>query len=565
LTDQLSSSLSLAVDSNGNPVLGYVVPSVVLDGDFEVFLLKKSGTVWDLISMFRGPYAGVLLRIDSQDRIHAVLPNVSLAQVRYLRLASTGNIETDQDFPLLGISKQCGLALDRNDVAHIVADSVLINGQTGTSTPLPVAFAVPAIAMVQGKYPYVFGLLKNSSRASYVAITQLTRSAPPVPVARSMDSLTWSWEALPGALQGFRLLRASDGSDLTGHLTPSLTTWTVTGLAPNTAHRVVARALYPGFPADSDPSEAVHTLANPPAAISLYRPAVKTLNASWDTNANPAGTLYRLQLVAPSGPSVSTETIQTGWSFESLDPGEPYALTINSVNGDGVETVVSSAVRVSFLGNVRETEFSLADGLSVAVRVAGPSFPPEPAFAVVPSESFPATPDGLTPLGVGFQLAAAPALPSGQSASVSLSWAPGQVNAPPGNSLVLARYDPDRPAWVALPTSEGTHSLRARTAGYGSFQVMAQRSIDPEGTAPSLFPNPFTPDVEDLSLRGVAPGEDIHIVDVRGRRIRELTADSAGRATWDGNDTAGDPAGSGVYGLLFGNGSRPRLRVLLKR
>jgi hypothetical protein len=243
---------------------------------------------------------------------------------------------------------------------------------------------------------------------------------------------------------------------LTGHLTPSLTTWTVTGLAPNTAHRVVARALYPGFPADSDPSEAVHTLANPPAAISLYRPAVKTLNASWDTNANPAGTLYRLQLVAPSGPSVSTETIQTGWSFESLDPGEPYALTINSVNGDGVETVVSSAVRVSFLGNVRETEFSLADGLSVAVRVAGPSFPPEPAFAVVSLGVLPGNARWLDAFGRRISTGRRP---RASLRSIRLRFpvlGPRQVNAPPGNSLVLARYDPDRPAWVALPTSEGT-------------------------------------------------------------------------------------------------------------
>ncbi len=541
-------------------------PIVAFHSGTHVILLKKNGEAWVLLKDVPNGNGRFLLRTDSQDRLHLAVVDADTDHVRYVRLSSSGILQTDLLFPAPNATtlSDCGLALDENDAAHIAVTSVLINTETGESAELPFSFKIPSVAFVQGRLPYLFGLLSTETPATWMALAPLNRSTPPTMIQRSTDSVTWSLESLPPPVSGYRLLRTSDRTDLTGLLSPADTQWTIDGLGPNTALRVLAQAVYPGFVTDSDASPSVYSLAKLPSFFSLSQTGGRTLSAAWQMNGNPTGTRFKIDVIPPSGIVFTEETTEVGWTSPSLDPGQPYAVTVRALNGDDVETVGSSVTRVSFTGNTREMAFSLTGGLSVAVRVVGPS-ETEPAVAVMPEESFPPPPETLVPTGVGFRLSAAPPLGKKQSGSVAVSWPSGRLSEPAKSTLILARYDGGQGAWIPLTSSVGTDSLSARIAGDGIFQVMARALETPDAFVPRALPNPFRPDREPLTIRGAAPGTEIRIMDIRGKRIRGLIADADGTATWNGTDTAGDPAGSGIYSIAVDNGTHPSLRVLLKR
>lgn len=347
-------------------------------------------------------------------------------------------------------------------------------------------------------------------------------------------------------------------------MNPTVTTFTVVGLTPNTLQCVVVRALYPGFFTDSDSSASAYTLANAPTALSLSRPAGNTLTVTWNPNGNAPATRYQIHLTPPSGIPVTKITTDPGETLGSLDTGQPYAVTVRSLNENDIEATASRVISMTFSNNVREMAFGLTGGSTVTVRIQGPAVSPEPAIAVIPSESFPPPDNGLFPLSLGFRVSAAPGLSPSQSGTISLSWPTGQVAPPPEYSLVLARYDLDRKSWIPLATSVDFDSLTARMAGWGVFQVMAQQKTAAQALPPQAFPNPFRPSIEPLALQGFNPGTEIHILDVRGRALRTLRADAGGKATWDGADSGGAPLGTGVYAIR-GDGDQQRLRVLLKR
>ncbi len=557
-------SLDLSTDSQQNPILGF---ATVINSTVTFHLLKKTSSSWMPLQSVANPGGIHLMRIDSLDRIHIALLDATADEIRYLRLSPAGTIELNKVFPAPGAigSSRCGLAVDQTDVAHIVATSVLINAETGVSTALPAKFQSPALALVNGSTPYIFGLLEDEIRSVRVAIAQLNRSSAPTAVNRSTNTLTWSWDSLPTPLSEFHLLNGEDQNDLSGALSPSVTQYTQEGLTPNTPHRVQLRAVYPGFPLDSASSPQFYTLALPPKALSLSRPARNTLAVSWQFNGNPAGTNYRILATPPSGVPLTGQTSASLWTVGSLDPSQLYAVSVRSVNGDGIEATVSSAVRVSVLGAVRETVFALNNGLSVTVQVSGPPAAQEPAIAVVPAESFAPAPDTLDPLGVGFRVAAEPAPSVQQSVAVTVEWPEEQVTSPSGKTLVLARYDLGKAEWIPLPTTAGSRHLTARTAGYGTFQIMAQDAHAFVDDPPQALPNPFRPGTAPLLVRGVPSGATLRIIDVRGRRVREITADGQGEALWDGANSGGDTVDSGIYCILWGTGAADKIRVLLKR
>ena len=553
-------SLSLSVGNDLRPVVGFRSGS-------RLVLLRKNGAVWPVVKDMDIQSHPFLLRIESLDRFHLAIVDWVNDTVRYVRLSSAGVIQKDLHFPAPNVinPSQCGLALDENNVAHIAVTSVLINTETAVSTPLPVTFQIPSIAFVGGGTPYLFGLLANESPRIWMALAPLQRSSPPVIVNRSTDSLTWSWDSFPSPISEIRLIKMPDRQDLTGPLPPDRTQWTLHGLGPNAAQRVVARAAYPGFVTESTSSLLAHTLANPPSEFRLLRPEGQPLTASWQMNGNPTGTRFKLRLTPPSGVVFTDEVEDAGWSAPALDFGHPYAVTICAVNGDDIETAGPSVTHVSFSGATREWAFSLEGDLSVTVRVVGPPTMPEPVVAVLPADSFPPAPAEWSPTGVGFRVLAAPSFGSNHSAIVTCAWPIGRSFAPPGLPLQLARFDPSEGRWIPLLTSESTGALSARVAGDGVFQIMANGSRSANLGLSQALPNPFRPDREPLTIRGAVPGTEIHIMDVRGRSVRGLIVDADGTAAWNGNDTAGNPAGSGIYSIAVGNESHPPLRVLLKR
>jgi len=107
---------------------------------------------------------------------------------------------------------------------------------------------------------------------------------------------------------------------------------------------------------------------------------------------------------------------------------------------------------------------------------------------------------------------------------------------------------------------DGNHEVYVRRGG--PFALAAP----PEARAPAwtVLPNPVrAPDRVVFAPRTATPGAAVCVLlDVRGRRVRRLAADAAGKVAWDLRDDAGRRAPAGVYFLHGAGGTVARVTVL---
>ncbi len=141
----------------------------------------------------------------------------------------------------------------------------------------------------------------------------------------------------------------------------------------------------------------------------------------------------------------------------------------------------------------------------------------------------------------------------GRSIEIVIGWDPRSIG--PGESPVIWRRSGEH--WEALPTAL---DLSAATATAlveegGTFELRSGERgalLPPAGTTlEPPWPNPFNPRTRLAFTLAESGSVRLTIVDVRGRSVRILADGSypAGRhlLTWDGTDTAGRPAATGVY------------------
>lgn len=396
-------------------------------------------------------------------------------------------------------------------------------------------------------------------------VTNTVGGPPGTPVLgeRSNEKLSWSFAPSTGSVLGYLMVRPTDGQVISPLLPVGTTTYIETELSGNEPREFFVRTVYPGFVRESPPGPKMFTLARPPENIQLVRNGASDLSAGWTTAGNLSGTVYRLQLVPPRGSPITQDTVNASARF-SVDPSIPHALTLAAVNGNGLESPLSTATAGEdsagpwFL-------FALSNGLRVRMEPLGSAAGPKPVFAVLPVASFPTAPVATgnnSPTGVGFDV---PTVNNGQTRRVTLLCPEGILTG--HNSFVLARYDTDRSQWLPLATrwDKTQNSLTALTDSDGLFQVMGVSSPPTTLTGVRLSPNPFRPSEQGLmTVQGVPPGARTRIFTNAGRSVAELTAQD-GVATWDAHD-GGEPAPSGVYVLRVElNGETQRTRFVLER
>ena len=69
-----------------------------------------------------------------------------------------------------------------------------------------------------------------------------------------------------------------------------------------------------------------------------------------------------------------------------------------------------------------------------------------------------------------------------------------------------------------------------------------------------------------MNFTGMPPGTRLRIYTLGGDKVRELTADASGQAAWDGTNSAGQNAASGVYIVYVqGAGDSKTLKVAVQR
>ena len=244
---------------------------------------------------------------------------------------------------------------------------------------------------------------------------------------------------------------------------------------------------------------------------------------------------------------------QQGAAFNGLTPASTYFLFVKvsseacSSFASGVTLPGSSPALATGAGGT----FSLqtASGKATVTVPAGTFTRPVnmvfDAPAALPAGGSAAS---LIPLGagisVGTQEGVQPSLPVSLVLPASFPAAAGLDR----TTLVIARYDDASGYWAPLPTSPGGGLVSALTSHFSTFQVM-QSVAGSTLAAVRVFPNPFRPgrDPTGMSLVNLVPGAAVRIFNLLGEELRELTADNAGTAVWDGRNAWGQNAASGLY------------------
>ncbi|MBK8576201.1 MAG: T9SS type A sorting domain-containing protein [Elusimicrobia bacterium] len=422
--------------------------------------------------------------------------------------------------------------------------------------------------MGQDETPFLFLFVWRTEEDQQQVITaKLPPPASATVSERTPSSVLWSWPPRTSEIvTGYRLRRVGDNADLSGLLAPTVDGWTQTGLGPNTGVSAYLETIYPGFVLPSTPVVAASAgvVAH---SVQLRRDSSGRLSSSWAGESNPAGTLYRVDLVGSDGRIFTVTVANPAHVVPFLTTEVAYGMNVTVLSSDGSGVPMATVESVISDGQRTRVRFGLG-----SMTVEADLFPERGfargVFAAAPVTAFPgnAQPE-LTPTGRGFQLEMDHPLPRDQSATVSVVFSSDGLSGTPGGPWVLARYDKDRAVWVALPTRSESETLTATVDGFGTFQVMG-RAVDKTALNDmEVYPNPFRPsEGAPLVVRDVPADARVVVFTFDGRRVRTLPGNETGLAVWDGSDESGAGAKSGVYVIsLERNGQTKKMKVIVER
>lgn len=206
------------------------------------------------------------------------------------------------------------------------------------------------------------------------------------------------------------------------------------------------------------------------------------------------------------------------------------------------------------------------------VQIPASAFSEDVEVTLRSPSSFPAAaaPGGsMTGLGIGLEIVLNKALQPSREVLLMIPYRDADAAGLDERTLTAARYDETAGIWVRLNSTPDPANNRVivRTNHFSVFQVMqsvAGSSVD----AVKVFPNPLRPyrGQTEMNFNNLPAGSRVRIYALGGRLIRDLSADAAGRAIWDGKNASGTLVASGVYLVLAeGNGASKTFRVAVER
>lgn len=181
---------------------------------------------------------------------------------------------------------------------------------------------------------------KNASGAGAWSgsVSCLTIPGSPVVTSTSAtaNSVTVNWNAVTGAT-GYSV--KADGSSSAAD-TGTNTTYTHSGLLPNTAHTYTVYSRNSSGTSAASAAATKYTLANVPNNGTIGTKSQNSIQAAWQANGNPAATQYSLaafdagsNLVKQSAWSTSLNNTVTGLSSYTQ-----YKIKVKAKNGQNIET-----------------------------------------------------------------------------------------------------------------------------------------------------------------------------------------------------------------------------------
>lgn len=158
-----------------------------------------------------------------------------------------------------------------------------------------------------------------------------------VGTADSATSIQWTWID-PGGVLSYNVYNSTTGQ-LIG--SSNSNTFSDTGLGVNTARLIKVSAVTVEGEGMLSASATVYTLTNVPGPLN---PLVNNLSTGsftlgWESNGNPVGTNYKVNVYSVNGTSVAVSTYNTTDVFQGisgLNASELESINIYALNGDGI-------------------------------------------------------------------------------------------------------------------------------------------------------------------------------------------------------------------------------------
>ncbi|MBI5883542.1 MAG: hypothetical protein HZB91_10615 [Elusimicrobia bacterium] len=407
-----------------------------------------------------------------------------------------------------------------------------------------------------------------------------------LPSAIAVDRLTANWgpNSNPGGTRYLAQLSADSGFSPVAASSVTAENWAIfTGLGANTTYYARAASLnslggasaFTGLPSTS-------TLALAPVASAFSKVDTSSIQVNWTSGGGGPGARYEAVLSSAASPSSnglsgnkSSSTFNTFAVFTGLSLTADYHAAVRAVNNNGLPTAYTS------LGSTRTaaSSQSVAPGsaqtivlyaASGEIRVEVPAAAFDSAVQIVTRlpAGFPASDGAAT--GVGVEITLVPEVQPENPVTLSIGY--GGALLPAGTDetrLIIARHDPLRGVWVPLVSKTDTSAkeVTAEVNHLSTFQLM-QASANSDLSRVKAFPVPLRPNQGQSSMTfiNLPAGARLRFFDFQGRRIRDLSADNAGMAAWNGRSGEGQPAASGVYVVLIESGGAKRtFKVAVER
>ncbi len=311
----------------------------------------------------------------------------------------------------------------------------------------------------------------------------------------------------------------------------------------------------------------------------------------WAANGNSANTVYNLVVSTANdfNPWASSQTVSvTGltYTFGDLMVDTTYWAKIQSRGQNETLTVFVATGPVTTLLSedagalvsndttvTLQTSYGLISvfipfgALGGSSRITISTIRPQDSF--MPPYSAVSV---LRPTGIGIIINQFPPVLVLNPITIVLPYRPSDLSLTVDRSkLVLALYDESSHVWVPLPTVSdlANNKVTAQTWHLSTFQLMESLPAAELGGV-KVYPNPYTPSSISnvMHFSNMPPYARVKIYTFLGELVKALTADENGMTYWDGRNTDGKKAASGVYIALLqtqDKKSHKMVKVVLER
>uniref|UniRef100_A0A8C9FY68 Fibronectin n=1 Tax=Pavo cristatus TaxID=9049 RepID=A0A8C9FY68_PAVCR len=336
----------------------------------------------------------------------------------------------------------------------------------------------------------------QSARETGVFTTyQPVGSVPPFNTEVTETSIVITWTPAPRI--GFKLgVRPSQGGEAPREVISDSGSIVISGLTPGVEYTYSLTVLMDGQERETPIIRRVTTPLSPPTNLRLEpNPDTGILIVSWDRSTTPGISGYRVTTAPTDGQQGSTleEVVgadQTSCTFENLNPGVEYNVSVYAVKDDQESIPISKTItqevpQLTDLSFVDITDSSIGlrwtplnastiIGYRITVVAAGESVPIFEDF--VDSSVGYYTVTGLEP-GIDYDISVITLINGGESAPTTLTQ---QTAVPPPTDLRFTNVGPDtmRVTWTA-PTSIVLSSFLVRYSPVKKEEDVAELTISP--------------------------------------------------------------------------------------